>query len=79
MKTADELARLRADILFRASLGGQDLGFHTTWGLFSPRGIDEGTRLLVERLEIPTDADCLDLATALSVSPWPVSRPADTP
>jgi 16S rRNA G1207 methylase RsmC len=61
MKTPEELARLRADIRFRDRLHGNDLEFLTTWGLFSPRGIDEGTRLLVEHLEIAVDADCLDL------------------
>jgi len=61
MKTPQELARLRADIEFQETLGGQRLDFRTTWGLFSPRGIDEGTRLLVERMEVAEDADCLDL------------------
>jgi len=61
MKTPQELARLRADIHFQETLGGHSLRFQTTWGLFSPRAIDEGTRLLVERLEVAADADCLDL------------------
>ena len=61
MKTPQELARLRADIHFQETLGGHSLCFRTTWGLFSPRAIDEGTRLLVERLEVAADAECLDL------------------
>ncbi len=61
MKTPQELARLRADIHFQETLGGHLLRFQTTWGLFSPRGIDEGTRLLAEYLEMAVDADCLDL------------------
>ncbi|MEW8048602.1 MAG: methyltransferase, partial [Candidatus Thiodiazotropha sp.] len=32
-----------------------------TWGIFSPREIDEGTRLLVDRLRIAPTDDCLDL------------------
>ncbi len=61
MKTPDELAQLRADIQFEDSLAGRRLRFRTTWGLFSPRAIDEGTRLLAEHMEIAEHADCLDL------------------
>lgn len=61
MKTAEELKRLRADIRFHEELGQNEFVFRTTWGLFSPRGIDEGTRLLVEHIEVAEDADCLDL------------------
>lgn len=61
MLTKDQLDRLRADIDFSADLGGCTLHLYSTWGLFSPREIDEGTRLLLEHLEVnPTD-HCLDL------------------
>jgi len=52
---------LRADIEFSAVLHGQKLNFRTTWGVFSPKDIDEGTRLLADLLDVPPDADCLDL------------------
>ncbi len=61
MKTQEELARLRADIRFEDHLAGHGFRFVTTWGLFSPRAIDEGTRLLAEHMQLPEDADCLDL------------------
>lgn len=61
MKTAEYLQSLREDIVFSAELAGRDYQFHTTWGLFSPREIDEGTRLLARHLDLPEDADCLDL------------------
>jgi 16S rRNA (guanine1207-N2)-methyltransferase len=61
MKTPVELARLREDICFRDTLGGATFDYRATWGLFSPRAIDEGTRLLVEHLSLEADADCLDL------------------
>ncbi len=61
MKTSEELARLRADIQFEQDLAGQRLRFTTTWGLFSPRAIDEGTRLLADHMHLPADAECLDL------------------
>ena len=58
---ADYIASLRNDLEIQAVLRDQPLRFATTWGLFSPRGIDDGTRLLLDFMEInPTD-DCLDL------------------
>lgn len=57
----DTLARWRQDIRFQDTLLGQPLTFHTTWGIFSPEAIDDGTRLLLEHMEIPEDADCLDI------------------
>ena len=52
---------LRQDIVFYESIRGIDLVFHSTWGLFSPKAIDEGTRLLIERMEIHSSDTCLDL------------------
>ena len=55
------LERLREDIVFSAYLRGRLYTFHSTWGLFSPREVDEGTRLLLEHLEVGSHDDCLDL------------------
>jgi 16S rRNA (guanine1207-N2)-methyltransferase len=52
---------LKKDIIFSATLRGFDYTFHSTWGIFSPRKIDEGTRLLINCLEIQPGDDCLDL------------------
>ena len=52
---------LRHDISFSESIRGNNLVFHSTWGLFSPKAIDEGTRLLIERMEIKPGDNCLDL------------------
>ena len=43
------------------------LKFHTTWGLFSPRAIDEGSRMLLDYLDIEADHDCLDLGCGYGV------------
>jgi len=42
-------------------LRGHGMSFHTTWGLFSPKKIDEGTIQLLEQIELPNDARVLDL------------------
>jgi 16S rRNA (guanine1207-N2)-methyltransferase len=65
LRTAAErrrlLKELKADIRFSDVLAGEALEFSTTWGLFSPRRIDDGTRLLLDYTEVgPTDR-CLDL------------------
>lgn len=56
-----DLNRLRQDIVFREELMGQPLEFHTTWGLFSPKAIDEGTQLLLRYLEVKPDDRAIDL------------------
>ena len=53
--------RLKNDIVFSETLKGIEFIFHSTWGLFSPRKIDEGSRLLISYMEIKSDDDCLDL------------------
>lgn len=55
------LREIRQDIRFETELCGHQFTFLSTWGIFSPREIDEGTDLLLKYLEInPTD-DCFDL------------------
>ncbi len=57
----DPLAALRRPIRFEAELGGRRMTLESTWGLFSPREIDEGSALLLKHLQLADDADCLDL------------------
>lgn len=53
MPTPQEIAQLRADLVQTTTLMNQSLTLHSTWGLFSPREIDEGTRLLMGFLDAP--------------------------
>ena len=55
------LNKIRQDIVFSETLRGETLHFHTTWGLFSPKAVDEGSRLLLDHVEISHDDDTLDL------------------
>jgi len=61
METKAFLDKLRQDIVFSEELCGQKLTFHTTWGVFSPREVDEGSRMLLDYMEIKENDDCLDL------------------
>jgi len=45
----------------QTTLRKHPLIFHTTWGLFSPKEIDHGSRLLIELVETTPDAHILDL------------------
>lgn len=60
-KESTYISDLRKDIEFDVTLRDYALHFHTTWGLFSPREIDEGTLLLLKYIDIPEDADCFDM------------------
>ncbi len=58
---ANTVDRLREDLNFRATLRDHPFQFQTTWGLFSPRAIDEGSELLLDYLDIGSEANCIDL------------------
>ncbi len=60
-KSQQFLDGLRQDIVFSETLRGHMLTFHTTWGLFAPKAVDAGSRLLLDYLEIKEDDDTLDL------------------
>ncbi len=59
--TVCEIDKLRQDQQFSAQLLGSELQFRTTWGLFSPRGIDEGSALLLDHLEPDGHGNTLDI------------------
>ena len=61
MHSEKEINQLRKDIVFSTNLCGQALTFHSTWGLFSPRAIDEGSELLLKYIEVNDNDGCLDL------------------
>lgn len=61
MLSDTEIKKLREDIVFSETLKGIHFVFHSTWGIFSPRNIDEGTLMLLKYLEINETDDCLDL------------------
>ena len=58
---AERIAALRRDLSFDDELLGYRLRFRTTWGLFSPRQIDAGSRLLLDHLTVASDDVALDL------------------
>jgi len=55
------LELLRRDLVIDTELRGQRLTFATTWGLFSPKVLDTGTRLLLDHIEVNEADDTIDL------------------
>lgn len=55
------IEELKKDIVLKPTLLGEEFVFNTTWGLFSPERIDEGTELLLNSLEIKPGDAVLDL------------------
>lgn len=52
---------MKQDIVFKETLRGHSMEFHSTWGLFNPRHVDEGSRLLIDQLTVRPDHRSLDI------------------
>lgn len=74
MQSADELKR---DITFEATLRGRRLRFCSTWGLFSPRAIDNGSYLLIEHVDVRPADRSLDLGCGYGAIGLAIAK--DTP
>ncbi len=55
--------KIRQDLLIEY----RELEFYTTWGLFSPRQIDDGSRMLLDFLDLSASDNCLDLGCGYGV------------
>jgi len=53
--------QLRKDMLIKAELCDFPMQFTTTWGLFSPKAIDEGSSLMLDYIQVNADDNCLDI------------------
>ncbi len=56
-----DIAKLKKDIVLDIELFDSKLKLHTRWGTFSPRAIDDGTKLLMKYFSADVDDVCLDL------------------
>ena len=56
-----DIAKLKKDIVLDIELFDSKLKLHTRWGTFSPRAIDDGTKLLMKYFSADIDDICLDL------------------
>lgn len=63
----NDLEEYNRKIRQNLSIEFRGLELQTTWGLFSPRAVDDGSRLLLDHLELDENADCLDLGCGYGV------------
>ncbi len=59
--------KIGLDLKINSNANHHSLSFYTTWGLFSPRAIDEGSQMLLDYLDIDSADDCLDLGCGYGV------------
>lgn len=71
---AATVARWRQDHVFRDTVRGCDFTFHTTWGIFSPKAVDEGSRLLLDYVEIKPTDDTMDIGCGYGVLGMTLAR-----
>ncbi|MBI4087619.1 MAG: class I SAM-dependent methyltransferase [Candidatus Liptonbacteria bacterium] len=69
-----DFPKLRSDIVFQTGLLGEPFTFHGTWGLFSPTAIDEGSRLLLENIEIKKNGISLDIGCGYGALGIPIAK-----
>lgn len=52
---------LKDNLIFKKDLRGHNFTFHSTFGLFSPKDIDEGTKILIDNIDVGSNDISLDL------------------
>ncbi|MFT5451802.1 MAG: 16S rRNA (guanine1207-N2)-methyltransferase [Enterobacterales bacterium] len=63
----DSIKSYRNDLTIETTFQGHSLKFITTWGLFSPKAIDEGSELLLSHIDVYEDDDCLDMGSGYGI------------
>lgn len=63
----DQISELKQDLLFKETLNDFPMSFQTTWGIFSPKAIDDGSMMLLKYLDVNADDKCLDLGCGYGV------------
>jgi 16S rRNA G1207 methylase RsmC len=69
-----DVSKLRQDIVFEADLRERRFIFHSTWGLFSPTEIDEGSRLLLDHLKVRPGDLSLDIGCGYGALGIPMAK-----
>ncbi len=65
--SAESVKSYRKDLMIDTQFRGRTLKFKTTWGLFSPKAIDDGSELLLKHIDIKEDDDCLDMGSGYGI------------
>ena len=65
--SAEAVAGYRNDLFVETHFREHSLRFQTTWGLFSPKSIDEGSKLLLSHIDVYEGDDCLDMGCGYGI------------
>ena len=57
----------REDISFTQNVLGKPFTFNTTWGIFSPEKLDDGSLMLLDYIDFRADDDSIDLGCGYGV------------
>ncbi len=57
----------RKDICFTQSVLGRPFVFNSTWGIFSPEKLDDGSLMLLDYIDFKSDDDSIDLGCGYGV------------
>ncbi len=68
------IEELKKDIVINTALRGMPFTFHSTWGLFSPEKIDEGTLRLLENVVVKEDDNILDFGCGYGALGIPLAK-----
>ena len=61
MYSTQAINTFKEGLVIKSQLLGQTMHFKTRYGVFSPKSIDDGTKLLLDYLDYNADDICLDL------------------
>ncbi|RLA03300.1 MAG: methyltransferase [Gammaproteobacteria bacterium] len=65
--SAEAVNSYRNDLTIATHFLNHDLKFQTTWGLFSPKAIDDGSKLLLTNIDVFEDDDILDMGCGYGI------------
>ena len=57
----------RKDIHFKQDVLGRPFEFYTTWGIFSPEKLDDGSLMLLDYIDFKSDDNSIDLGCGYGV------------
>lgn len=64
---------LKRDIVFQEKIHGNIFTFHSTYGLFSPKEVDSGSKLLLANIRVQSTDKILDLGCGYGVLGLPLA------
>jgi 16S rRNA (guanine1207-N2)-methyltransferase len=64
----------KKDLVIHEQIRGHDFTFHSTWGLFSPKQLDEGSLLLLNHFDVEPAQNTLDLGCGYGVIGLSIAR-----